>query len=311
MTINDVIFISYAREDGEAARRIYGDLRKLGLHPWLDQESLLPGERWRPALERAIEDSRYFIALMSSSSVGRRGYVHKELADALEILDQVPESQTFVIPVRLDDCTPPNRRLRDLNWVDMFPSWITGFEKLLTGLIGDRTAAARKVKELISWQPSPKDREVVSALITFLEDRRVLFSQIWGMVGLDSTGSIESIQEIRRRLGDDLEILQRGSGLAESLRRMQDACRDLLDKYDILSKGRTVLISGDTHELVYSFRSVFRTELVRLAEVYDIQMYRLIPSADALARGGLNASNEEQFLFASDDLWNIYLRPDR
>lgn len=33
------IFISYAREDVEAARRLYRDLKNAELNPWLDEES--------------------------------------------------------------------------------------------------------------------------------------------------------------------------------------------------------------------------------------------------------------------------------
>ena len=102
---SDLVFISYARDDAEAAGRLYHDLRKLGLQPWLDRESLRAGEKWRPAISTAIEGSRFFVALISSRSVSRRGYLHKEVAEALEVLDQLPESESFLIP-----STP--RRLR-------------------------------------------------------------------------------------------------------------------------------------------------------------------------------------------------------
>ena len=41
------VFISYAREDTEAANRLYNDLKLSGLEPWLDTESLVGGENWR------------------------------------------------------------------------------------------------------------------------------------------------------------------------------------------------------------------------------------------------------------------------
>ena len=49
------VFISYAREDLEFARRLYKHLLNFGLKPWLDKESLLPGERWKPAIKNAIQ----------------------------------------------------------------------------------------------------------------------------------------------------------------------------------------------------------------------------------------------------------------
>jgi len=57
-----LVFISYAKEDSDAARRIYNDLRVAGLNPWLDKESLLPGQNWEIEIRKAIKSSRYFIS---------------------------------------------------------------------------------------------------------------------------------------------------------------------------------------------------------------------------------------------------------
>lgn len=80
------VFISYAREDSAMARRLYGDLAASGHTPWLDSENLLPGERWRRAIQLAIKESDYFLALLSSSSVSKRGFVQKEVLAAIEVL---------------------------------------------------------------------------------------------------------------------------------------------------------------------------------------------------------------------------------
>jgi hypothetical protein len=41
------VFISYARQDSDAAQRLYNDLSsKTDLNPWLDKENLLPGQNW-------------------------------------------------------------------------------------------------------------------------------------------------------------------------------------------------------------------------------------------------------------------------
>ena len=61
------VFISYAREDTEAANRLYNDLKMAGLDPWLDTQSLLAGQNWKIAIRDAIKNSRYFIPLLSSN----------------------------------------------------------------------------------------------------------------------------------------------------------------------------------------------------------------------------------------------------
>jgi hypothetical protein len=75
------VFISYAREDSEAANRLYNDLKMRGLDPWLDTQSLLAGQNWKRSIKEALRTSRYFIPLLSSNSVEKIGYVQKELKD--------------------------------------------------------------------------------------------------------------------------------------------------------------------------------------------------------------------------------------
>ncbi|MCP5116721.1 MAG: toll/interleukin-1 receptor domain-containing protein, partial [bacterium] len=134
------IFISYAKEDGEVAQRLYQDLRESGLCPWLDTEDLTPGVRWKNTITKAIEECDYFVALLSSRSVSKRGYVQKEIRQALETLETVPEDQVFVVPVRLEECRPSHAILEDLHWLDLFPRYDRGFQRLL-GVVGGRPAA--------------------------------------------------------------------------------------------------------------------------------------------------------------------------
>jgi len=128
------VFISYARQDADAARKINEDLKRRGVDTWFDEESLLPGQNWRTAIKKAIKDSRFFLALLSSNSVTKKGFVNKELREALELLDEFPESAIFIIPVRLNNCTPSHEKLLDLNWVDLFISWQDGIEKILRSI---------------------------------------------------------------------------------------------------------------------------------------------------------------------------------
>ena len=126
------IFISYAKEDGITAARLAKDLRHNGLDPWLDSEQIKPGQVWRDQILEAIGSSRYFLALLSSSSVNKRGYVQLELREALEVLDTFSPSHIFIIPVRVNECRPGHRRLETLQWVDLFPSYQEGMRKLLS-----------------------------------------------------------------------------------------------------------------------------------------------------------------------------------
>lgn len=129
-----LIFICYAKEDEESARRFYKDLRNAGAEPWLDKKCLDPGQKWKKAIKEAIRKSRYFIAILSSKSFTKKGFVQTELKEALDILEEFPDSSIFIIPARIDECTPSDERLKDLQWVDMFPSWSDGIEKVLRAI---------------------------------------------------------------------------------------------------------------------------------------------------------------------------------
>jgi hypothetical protein len=124
------VFISYIKNDARAAARLYEDLKKAGVEPWFDEVSLLPGQKIHLAEKQAIRESRFFAALLSSDSV-RQGQVIKQVNWALEVSDELPESEIHIIPIRLDDCEPPHERLSGLSAVDMFRDWDEGLRKLL------------------------------------------------------------------------------------------------------------------------------------------------------------------------------------
>ncbi|MBU0567646.1 toll/interleukin-1 receptor domain-containing protein [bacterium] len=127
-------FISYAKEDREIAKRLYTDIKNMGVSVWLDIEDLIPGQNWRSAIHNEIRACSYFIALLSSHSVSKRGYVQKELKTALEVLDEFPPSEIFIIPVRIDECAPSDERLRDIHFADLFPSYDEGLKKILQAI---------------------------------------------------------------------------------------------------------------------------------------------------------------------------------
>jgi hypothetical protein len=98
------VFISYAHDDYEVAQQLYRDLAAAGHSPWIDKEDLVPGDDWRHSIAEEIRSCKYFVALISSQSLGKRGFVQKELRLALEVLEESPIDHRFLIPVRLNDC---------------------------------------------------------------------------------------------------------------------------------------------------------------------------------------------------------------
>lgn len=125
------IFIAYATEDRTSAERLFDELTAHGLAAWMDRRKLLPGQDWPHRIEDAIASSDFFIACFSSNSVKRRGGFHTDLRHALICAGSVPLDDVFLIPVRLDDCRVPARIQREMQYVDLFPDWVVGFEQVL------------------------------------------------------------------------------------------------------------------------------------------------------------------------------------
>src|SRR5215831_1215547 len=130
MSLN-AVFIIYSQEDEKAARRLYNDLNTAGLIVWLNNESLLPSQNWKNEIRKAIKNSKYVIALFSSTSVENSIYVQKELKYAIGVLDKFPEADIFVIPARLNNCQIPYDKLEDIEYVDLFPNWEDGIRRIL------------------------------------------------------------------------------------------------------------------------------------------------------------------------------------
>jgi len=127
------VFISYSHEeiDTSIAYKIYNKLDSISyIEPWFDKVSLRPGENWRNAIENAIKESRFFIALLSTRSVSKNGYFQKELKDAIGILETFSEEKIFIIPIRLDECVIPIK-LKDIHCVSWFPNEDETMEKIM------------------------------------------------------------------------------------------------------------------------------------------------------------------------------------
>lgn len=124
------IFVAYAVEDRAQAERLFTDLHSRGYAPWLDRKKLLPGQNWPRRIQDAIESSDFFIACFSTKSVNKRGGFQAEIRYALDCATRVPLDEVYLIPVRLDDCRIPSRIRRETQYIDLFPDWNAGLERV-------------------------------------------------------------------------------------------------------------------------------------------------------------------------------------
>jgi hypothetical protein len=76
------VFISYAHEDLKEVQRLYEMLKKADCSPWIDKKNLLPGQKWKYIIKKAIKSSDFFLACFSKKSVSKIGFFQTELKEA-------------------------------------------------------------------------------------------------------------------------------------------------------------------------------------------------------------------------------------
>ena len=89
------VFVSYSREDQDAARHIADRLGAAGFEVFFDTEGIVSGASWEATLSTALQQAAVVLVLLSSNS-RRSTAVQDELQTALE-------NKKLVIPVLLDE----------------------------------------------------------------------------------------------------------------------------------------------------------------------------------------------------------------
>lgn len=125
------LFLCYARDDLAHVKGLYERLTKCGLRPWMDTKNIYGGEDWQRSIWRAIREAHYFLFCVSHNSTGKRGFLQREIKQALEIWEEKLEDDIYLIPLRLEDCLVPPSVAR-FQRIDLFAA--DGFDRLLSAV---------------------------------------------------------------------------------------------------------------------------------------------------------------------------------
>ena len=121
-------FISYVRQNQEAANKLYHDLISRGIRAWFARNDINPGVRWQQAIREAIQDGASFIACFSKEYNDRdTTYMNEELTVATDVLRQQHHTsdKAWFIPVKLNECEIPDRGIgggetfKDFQYVEL------------------------------------------------------------------------------------------------------------------------------------------------------------------------------------------------
>ncbi len=134
----NTVFLCYAKKDREIALRLCNDLNRSEIQVWLDEKKLLPGQNRKLEIRQAIKTCSHFLILISSHSTTQRGHFQKELKYALDLLDEFPPGEIFVIPIRLDKSQVIYEKLEDIHYTDFFPSYESGLKKVIQSILSGK-----------------------------------------------------------------------------------------------------------------------------------------------------------------------------
>ena len=115
------VFLSYASQDAEAARRICEALRSAGIEVWFDQSELRGGDSWDRKIRRQIKECALFVPVISANTNSRQeGYFRLEWKLAVDRSHLMAEDAPYLFPVVIDDIPDTKARVpdkfRDVQW---------------------------------------------------------------------------------------------------------------------------------------------------------------------------------------------------
>ncbi|HVN34036.1 MAG TPA: TIR domain-containing protein [Casimicrobiaceae bacterium] len=112
--MTQAVFLSYASEDAEPARRISETLRAAGLEVWFDQSELRGGDAWDASIRQRIKECALFVPIISRNTQARsEGYFRLEWKLAVDRSHLMADDQPFLLPVVIDETPDASARVPD------------------------------------------------------------------------------------------------------------------------------------------------------------------------------------------------------
>ncbi len=101
---NKAVFLSYASQDAEEARRICESLRAAGVEVWFDQSELRGGDAWDAKIRKQIKECALFVPVISANTQARlEGYFRLEWKLAAQRTHTMADAKPFLVPIAIDD----------------------------------------------------------------------------------------------------------------------------------------------------------------------------------------------------------------
>jgi TolB-like protein/Tfp pilus assembly protein PilF len=115
------VFLSYASEDADVAKRICDALRTASIEVWFDQSELRGGDTWDQKIRQQIRDCALFLPIISEHTQTRpEGYFRLEWKLAVDRSHLMASEKAFLVPVVVDATPEPEAlvpaQFREVQW---------------------------------------------------------------------------------------------------------------------------------------------------------------------------------------------------
>src|SRR6478735_6308204 len=106
------VFLSYASQDAEAAKRICDALRAAGVEVWFDLSELVGGDAWDAKIRKQIAECALFVPVISANTQARReGYFRIEWRLAAQRTHAISDDTPFLLPIVIDETRDTDARV--------------------------------------------------------------------------------------------------------------------------------------------------------------------------------------------------------
>lgn len=115
------VFLSYASQDKEVAKRICDALRAAGIEVWFDQSELRGGDAWDAMIRKRIKECALFVPIITPTTNARaEGYFRLEWKLAVDRSHLMADDAPFLFPIVAGDVADATARVpdkfRDVQW---------------------------------------------------------------------------------------------------------------------------------------------------------------------------------------------------
>ncbi len=156
------VFLSYASQDAEAAKRIADALRAAGVEVWFDQNELVGGDAWDQKIRKQIAECALFVPVISAHTQARlEGYFRLEWKIAAQRTHTMADERVFLLPVVIDATRDAEAKVptefKGVQWTRLPEGGPPGkFCERVKGLLAGVGEPGRAVAEAPSGAPTPQ-----------------------------------------------------------------------------------------------------------------------------------------------------------